>query len=45
VHLACRKTYFDGHELLGQLLHFSPALNEEEREDLRRAYAAVEDPA
>ena len=39
VHLACRTTYFEGHDVLDQLLHFSPALGEEEREDLKRAYS------
>ena len=38
-HIACRTGYFDGHEVLDQLLHFSPALSEDEREELKRAYA------
>jgi hypothetical protein len=40
VHIACRTAYFEGHDVLAQLLHFSPALGEEEREDLKRAYTA-----
>ena len=40
VHIACRTAYFEGHEVLDQLLHFSPALSAEEREDLKRAYSA-----
>jgi hypothetical protein len=38
VHLACRKAYFETNEVLGQILHFSPDLSDDEREDLRRAY-------
>jgi hypothetical protein len=36
--MACRTAYFEGHDVLDQLLHFSLALSEEEREDLKRAY-------
>lgn len=39
VHLACHKAYFEGHDVLDQLLHFSPKLTDEEREELKRAYA------
>lgn len=38
VHLGCREGYFGGQGVLDQLLHFSPALSEAEREDLKRAY-------
>jgi hypothetical protein len=38
VHLACRKAYFEDHDVLANLLHFSSSLNEEEREELKRAY-------
>lgn len=40
VHLACRKAYFETDEILDQVLHFSWALSEGEREDLRRACEA-----
>jgi hypothetical protein len=43
LHLACRKDYFEANEVLDQLLHFSFDLGDDEREDLRRAYAI--DPA
>ena len=40
VHLDCRKVYFETEdEILQQLLHFSSALSEEEREALRRLCA------
>jgi len=38
VHLACRKDYFEDNEVLDQILHFSPTLSDDEREELRRAY-------
>jgi len=38
VHLACRKAYFETSEVLEQILHFSPQLSDEERQQLRRAY-------
>ena len=38
VHLACRKAYFEEHDVLDQVLHFSPDLSDDEREELRRAY-------
>jgi len=38
VHLACRKAYFEGSEVLEQILHFSPDLRGEERRELERAY-------
>jgi hypothetical protein len=37
LHLACRKAYFETNEVLEQILHFSPDLSDEEREELRRA--------
>lgn len=38
VHLGCRKAYFEDSEVLDQILHFSPNLSDDEREELRRAY-------
>lgn len=38
VHLMCRKAYFEGNEVLDQILHFSPDISDEDREQLRRAY-------
>lgn len=38
VHLGCRKDYFETGDVLDQVLHFSPALSEAEREELRRAF-------
>lgn len=43
LHLACRKAYFETNDVLEHLLHFSPALSDDEREELRRACAT--DPA
>lgn len=40
VHLGCRKAYFETDDILNQVLHFSPALSDSEREELRRAFAA-----
>jgi hypothetical protein len=37
VHLECRQAYFETDDLLEQVLHFSTALNEPERAELRRA--------
>ncbi len=37
VHLDCRKAYFETNDILDQVLHFSSALSEGEREELRRA--------
>ena len=39
VHLACRKVYFETGGLLDQVLHFSPALSDADREELIRALA------
>ena len=38
VHLACRKAYFETDEILDQVLHLSPALNDADREELIRAF-------
>lgn len=38
IHLACGSSYFEGHDILEPLLHFSPKLADEERQDLTRAY-------
>lgn len=36
VHLSCSSAYFEGHEVMEPLLHFSPALTEADRDELRR---------
>jgi hypothetical protein len=41
VHLGCRKAHFETDDILDQVLHFSPALNGSEREELRHAFAAA----
>lgn len=38
VHPGCREAYFETGEVLEQVLHFSPALSEGERDELRRAF-------
>jgi hypothetical protein len=38
VHLACRKVYFETDEILDQVLHFSSALSDADREELIRAF-------
>ena len=38
LHLACRKAYFETEDVLDQVLHFSPALSESDREELIRAF-------
>jgi hypothetical protein len=35
IHLGCRQAYFEADDILEQLLHFSPALADDEREALR----------
>jgi len=40
IHVACRTAYFESHDVLEQLLQFSPALTDEEREEVKRAYSA-----
>ncbi len=37
VHLECRQVYFETNDILDRVLHFSPNLSGEEREELRRA--------
>jgi hypothetical protein len=37
IHLSCGREYFEGNEVLDQLLHFSPALGEDERAGLTAA--------
>jgi hypothetical protein len=39
LHLGCRDAYFETHEVMEQILHFSPDLSDEQREELRRAAA------
>lgn len=41
IHLACRTSHFEGHDVLEPLLHFSPKLEDEERKELTRAYQAI----
>jgi poly(ADP-ribose) polymerase-like protein len=36
VHLACRKDYFETEDILDPVLHFSPDLGQDEREELKR---------
>lgn len=43
VHIGCHTAYFGGHDVLDQLLHFSASLTDEEREELKQAYAAAID--
>ena len=38
VHLGCRAAYFETGDVLDQVLHFSPDLSNDEREELKRAY-------
>lgn len=38
VHLDCRKAYFEDHDALEAILHFSAEMSDEERRDLERAY-------
>jgi hypothetical protein len=40
VHLDCRTAYFEGHHVLGPLLHFSRDLSEDDRRELARACGA-----
>ena len=40
VHLGCRHAYFETEDVLDALLHFSPALTEEERAELARGLQA-----
>lgn len=45
VHLDCRKAYFETDDVLDPVLHFSPDLAAEEREELTRATRAEEKPS
>ena len=40
VHLACHRGYFEARDILGPLLHFSPALGDADREELERRVAS-----
>jgi len=40
IHLACSPAYFEGHDVLGPTLHFSPNLDDEERKDFTLSYRA-----
>jgi len=44
LHLDCRNDYFEGHDILAPMLHFSPALNEDDRAELTRAYGVQRQP-
>jgi poly(ADP-ribose) polymerase-like protein len=41
IHLSCHAVYFEASDALDSVLHFSPDLDERERDDLRRAYRAA----
>ena len=46
LHLTCRKAYFETEDVLDQVLHFSPALNDVNREELIRSFDAEQtDPS
>jgi hypothetical protein len=38
LHLACHPTYFEGHDALDAILHFTPGMDVGVREELKRAY-------
>jgi len=38
IHLTCRKVYFETDEVLDQVLHFSPALSDADRQELIGAF-------
>ena len=44
VHLACRAAYFESHDILEPLLHFSSSLSDEERADLLQACESGAEP-
>jgi len=44
IHLACRASYFEDHDVLEAMLHFSPKLEDAEREELTRTYHAQPSP-
>ena len=41
IHLGCRQDYFEGHDVLEPVLHFSPDLSEDDRAELTRACSAA----
>ena len=41
LHLPCRGEYFESHDVWNAVLQFSPELSDQEREELRQAFAAV----
>jgi len=41
IHVACARDYFETADILEHVLHFSPALGDAEREELRNALGAV----
>lgn len=41
VHLTCYPAYFEGHEILDRIQHFSPGLEEADRTELELAYRKV----
>ena len=38
IHLTCRNAYFETDDVLDAVLHFSPALSDEDRQELARAF-------
>jgi len=38
VHLSCRNDYFETHDVMDQVLHFSSGLSDDERAELRSAF-------
>lgn len=44
VHLGCREAHFETADVLAPALHFSPALSEEERAELKQALRAAPKP-
>jgi hypothetical protein len=38
IHIACRKAYFETDDILEQVLHFSPALGDQDRTELRTQF-------
>jgi hypothetical protein len=41
LHLPCRREYFENHDVWERVLQFSPDLSDEEREELRQAFAGA----
>ena len=44
LHVDCHRAYFEGHDALESVVHFSPDLTDEERGELTRAWGAAPDP-